>query len=173
MLTPKKDVQTVTSQGASVAPIIQGVSVRYATTHPDERGSVTEIFDPHWGFVDAPLVYLYEFTIRPGIVKGWVKHELQTDRIFLQCGAVRFVLYDDRPDSATYQMLNQFTLSEQNRGVICFPPGVYHALENVGTTDVVCLNLPTHPYNHEDPDKFRLPLDNELIPFHFEGRTGR
>lgn len=172
MTTPKKDVQTVTSQGVSLAPIIEGVFLRYATTHPDERGSVTEVFDPRWGFVDQPMVYLYEFTIRPGIVKGWIKHEHQTDRVFLQRGALRVVLYDDRPESPTYKMLNQFTLTEQNRGMICYPSGVYHALENVGTTDVICLNTPTRPYSHENPDKYRLPLDNDLIPFKFAGRVG-
>ncbi len=172
MNSPRKDAQTVTPDGEPIAPMIEGVKLRYAITHPDERGSVTEVFDPRWGFTDAPLVYLYEFTIRPGIVKGWIKHALQTDRIFLQRGSVRVVLYDDRPDSLTYQMLNQFTLTEQNRGVICFPPEVYHALENVGMTDVVCINMPTHAYNHENPDKYRLPLENDLIPFKFGGRMG-
>jgi dTDP-4-dehydrorhamnose 3,5-epimerase len=56
--------------------------------------------------------------------------------------------------------------------MICYPSGVYHALENVGTTDVICLNTPTRAYNHEDPDKYRLPLDNDLIPFKFRGKTG-
>jgi dTDP-4-dehydrorhamnose 3,5-epimerase len=172
MDSPQKDVQTVTPEGESVAPIIQDVQLRYATTHPDERGSVTEIFDPRWGFTDEPMVYLYEFTIRPGIVKGWIKHEQQTDRVFLQRGSLRVVLYDDRPDSPTYQILNQFTFTEHNRGMICYPSGVYHALENVGTTDVICLNTPTRAYNHEDPDKYRLPLDNDLIPFKFRGKTG-
>jgi dTDP-4-dehydrorhamnose 3,5-epimerase len=102
------------------------------------------------------------------VVKGWVKHEFQTDRLFLQRGAVRIVLYDDREDSPTYGMINQFTFTEQNRGVICVPPGIYHALENVGTSDAICLNFPTQPYNHAEPDKYRLPLDTELIPFKFE-----
>jgi dTDP-4-dehydrorhamnose 3,5-epimerase len=172
MILPKKDIQTVTPAGESVSPIIDGVRVRYATTHPDERGSVTEVFNPLWGFTNEPLVYVYEFTIRPGCAKGWIMHKLQTDRVFLQRGALRVVLYDDRADSPTYQMLNQFTLTEQNRGLICYPPGVYHALQNVGTTDTICINMPTRAYNHENPDKYRLPLNNDTIPFRFEGITG-
>jgi dTDP-4-dehydrorhamnose 3,5-epimerase len=30
------------------------------------------------------------------------------------------------------------------------------------------MNLPTRPYNHEDPDKYRLPLKNDYIPFSFD-----
>lgn len=172
MLTAKKDSQTVKPTGEPIAPIIAGVQLRYATTNADERGSLTELFNPAWAILDAPLVYAYEFTIRPGVVKGWVMHILQMDRIFLQRGAVRMVLYDDRAESPTYRMLNQFTFTEQNRGLICYPARIYHALQNVGTTDALLVNMPTRPYNHEDPDKYRLPVNNEYIPFKFEGITG-
>lgn len=172
MISAKKDAQTVTPAGERVAPIIEGVSVRYAVTQPDERGSITEVFDPRWAISPDALVYLYEFTIRPGIIKGWIKHFHQTDRVFLQQGAVRFVLYDDRPDSPTYQMINQFTLTEQNRGMLLYPSGVFHALENVGSTDALLLNMPTRPYNHQDPDKYRIPLVNDQIPFKFSNPKG-
>lgn len=172
MISATKDVQTVTAAGERIAPIIEGVSVRYAITQPDERGSITEVFDPRWAISTDPMVYLYEFTIRPSTIKGWIKHFDQTDRVFLQRGAVRFVLYDDRPDSPTYQMINQFTLTEQNRGMLLYPAGVFHALENVGSTDAVLLNMPTRPYNHQDPDKYRIPLVNDLIPFKFSNPKG-
>jgi hypothetical protein len=29
-----------------------------ATTHLDERGEVCEIYNPAWGVMDAPLVYV-------------------------------------------------------------------------------------------------------------------
>ena len=172
MTLPKKDSQTVTPDGESIAQPIAGVLVHYARTQADERGSLTELYDPRWGMMAEPMVYLYEFTIRPGAAKGWIMHKLQTDRIFLLRGAVRIVLYDDRATSPTYRMLNQYTLTEQNRGLICYPAGVYHALENVGMTEALLINLPTRPYNHEDPDKYRLPLDNDVIPFKFKRVTG-
>jgi dTDP-4-dehydrorhamnose 3,5-epimerase len=49
---------------------------------------------------------------------------------------------------------------------------VYHGLQNVGLVDAVFINMPTRPYDHADPDKFRLPLTNDLIPFDFSLSKG-
>ena len=79
--------------------MIDGVRVRPAITHPDNRGTVCEIVSDDWD--DKPLVHVYEITIRPGVIKGWVKHDLQDDRLFMAAGSLRVVLYDDREDSPT------------------------------------------------------------------------
>jgi dTDP-4-dehydrorhamnose 3,5-epimerase len=68
----KKDRQTVTPEGKSVLPLIHDVHIRYAVTHPDERGTICEIYNPAWNFSDAPVVYVYQVTLRPRRVKGWV-----------------------------------------------------------------------------------------------------
>ena len=52
------------------------------------------------------------------------------------------------------------------------PKGVFHAVQNLGQTEAVFINLPTRAYNHEDPDKYRLPLKNDLIPFSFDDGRG-
>jgi dTDP-4-dehydrorhamnose 3,5-epimerase len=165
---PVKDVQTVTADGEIVAPLIEGVRIRPAITHSDARGTVCEIYNPAWGILEAPLVYVYQTTIRPRRVKGWVLHREQDDRLFFSLGTVKIVLYDDRPGSPTHKMLNEIHLGGYNRGLITIPRGVYHALENVGETDVLFINMPTRPYNHADPDKYRLPLDTDLIPYRFD-----
>jgi len=38
--------------------------------------------------------------------------------------------------------------------------------------DAYFVNLPTRPYAHDDPDKYRLPPRNDLIPFAFDERPG-
>ena len=167
-LQGKRDASTVTPQGESKQPLIDGVLVRRAVTHVDDRGTLTEIYDPAWGLSDQPLVYLYQSTLRPGKVKGWIQHHVQTDRLFVGAGFLRFVLYDDRPESPTYRCINQIYISEQNRGIITIPSYVWHAVHNVGSSEALFMNLPTLPYNHENPDKYRLPLDTDLIPFSFK-----
>jgi len=52
------------------------------------------------------------------------------------------------------------------------PAGVWHADQNVGTTDLVVVNFPTIQYNHQAPDKYRLPLDTDKIPYSFAPRLG-
>jgi dTDP-4-dehydrorhamnose 3,5-epimerase len=159
--------QTVTPEGKRIGELIDGVVTRQSVTHPDERGTLCEIFNPAWDLSDDPLVYVYQITIRPGQVKGFVLHKTYSDRLFFSFGTVKVVLYDDREGSPTRGMLNELHFSEHNRGNLVIPPGVWHAVKNVGTTDSVMVNCPTRPYTHDDPDKWALPRDSDLIPYRF------
>jgi dTDP-4-dehydrorhamnose 3,5-epimerase len=169
---PEKSPQTVTVNGARVAPIIHGVRIHQQVTQQDERGSVTEVYSPFWNFDDVPLVFLYTVAVRPGKVKGWAVHYEQIDRYFFYEGTLKLVLYDDRSDSPTHGMINELYFSEANRSLVMVPPHVYHAVHNVGSTDGLMINFPSHPYRHADPDKYTLPLQNDLIPYKFEASLG-
>ena len=85
----KKDVQTTTADGAPILNLIDGVKLRPATTLHDDRGTLCEILNPAWQLHEAPIVYVYQFTIRPGKIKGWHQHHLHDDRIFLSQGTVK------------------------------------------------------------------------------------
>ncbi len=129
------------------------------------------MFRPSWGFHPDPLVYVYYVTLRPGSIRGWVVHRKQDDRIFTAGGALQWAFFDDRADSPTRGLLNVHTWSERNRVLFTIPVGVYHAVKNVGVTEAHFVNMPNQPYDHADPDKFRLPLENDLIPFAFKSDT--
>src|ERR1019366_9985517 len=47
-------------------------------------------------------------------------------------------------------------LTEQNRRIVNIPRLVWHADHNIGSKDVIAVNLPTRPYEHANPDKYRL-----------------
>jgi dTDP-4-dehydrorhamnose 3,5-epimerase len=169
---PIQDRQTVTPEGKRIEPRIAGVVVRPAVTHLDDRGELCEIYNPAWGIHAEPMVYAYQSMVRPHKVKGWIVHHLQDDRLFVSLGTLRIVLYDARDDSSTYGTINEIFLGERNRAMIIIPRGVYHAVHNVGDTDAWFVNLPTRPYDHANPDKYRLPLDTDLIPFRFDEKLG-
>lgn len=160
-----KDNKTVNINGESIQKLIDGVNLRKLNTIADERGSICEVYDLRWGFHDEPLVYVYSVRIRPRQYKGWVCHKYQDDRLFFELGEIKMVLYDGREDSPTYRRLNEFMLGTNNRALISIPAGVWHLLFNVGTADAIFINMPTKPFNHEDPDKYRLPLNNDIIPY--------
>jgi dTDP-4-dehydrorhamnose 3,5-epimerase len=168
----KKSEQTVRVDGTRVATRIDGVKIHQQVTQQDERGTLTEIYSPYWEFDALPLVFLYTVTVRPGKAKGWAVHHDQVDRYFFFQGAIKLVLYDDRADSPTYRLVNELYFSEINRSLVLVPPYVYHAVQNVGTTDALLINLPSEPYRHNDPDKYTLPLNNDLIPYTFEPVIG-
>lgn len=172
-LQPEKARQTVNADGTSVAPRIAGVTLYSPPTHQDHRGTLCEIYQPSWGYDAIPLVSAYLVTVRPGQVKGWAVHHNQTDRYFFVSGTLKLVLFDGRPDSPTHGMINEMVFSEINRSLVTAPPGVYHAVENIGVVDGLMFNLPSEPYNYLEPDKSVLPLDTDQIPYKFNSfQTG-
>jgi dTDP-4-dehydrorhamnose 3,5-epimerase len=166
-----KDRQSVTGDGKPVAEIIDGVLTRPTVTLSDERGELAVILSEGWPeLLGASIPHVYLTTIQPGIVKGWVCHKNQSDRSVVLFGRLRWVLYDGRPGSRTLGVLQTLTFTERNRHLVVVPAGVWHAVENVGSGEAAFVNLPTLAYQHEDPDKFRLPLDTSEIPFRFPSR---
>lgn len=167
-----RDVQKVSSDGIAVSRLTEGVRFKELPTHADARGTVVEMFNPQWDWHPDPLVFAYSFTIRPGLVKGWNLHKEHEDRYFVLQGEMDLVLYDPRPDSSTCGEVCRIALSEHNRRLVNVPRNVWHADHNLGTKDVVVVNFPTKPYDHANPDKYRLPIDSDLIPYSFRGARG-
>jgi dTDP-4-dehydrorhamnose 3,5-epimerase len=173
MTIEQRDVQTVTPDGEIVAAVPHGVRFKDLITQTDDRGTVVELFDTRWDFHGDPLVFAYSFTIRPGWAKGWGMHKEHEDRYFILYGEMELVLYDERPDSPTHGLVSRIILSEHRRRIMNIPRGVWHADRNIGDKDVIVVNFPTICYDHTNPDKYRLPLDNDRIPFKFpEGTKG-
>ncbi len=169
---PTPDPATVNAAGEPLAPLPHGVTFRRAVTQLDDRGSVCEMYDPRWQWHPDPVVFVYMFTLRPGKVKGWGLHKLHEDRYFVLLGEMQIVMYDVRPSSPTNGQISRVVLSEYDRRLMNIPAGVWHANLNIGTKDAVVVNFPTRPYEHDKPDKYRLPLDTTEIPYKFENVSG-
>lgn len=167
-----RDRQMASPEGQPVRRLTHGVSLRPLPVHHDARGSVLELFDARWGWHSDPLVFAYVFTIQPGVVKGWNLHREHEDRYALVQGTMELVLFDPRPDSPTCGEVCRIVLSEHQRSLVNVPCNVWHADHNIGTTEVVVVNFPTTPYDHANPDKYRLPLTTDLIPHSFGDARG-
>jgi dTDP-4-dehydrorhamnose 3,5-epimerase len=168
----KRDVATVKTTGQSIVSPLDGMNIRHIELHTDERGIVFEIFDRRWDWHPDPIVFAYCFTVRPGIVKGWGLHKEHEDRYVLLQGELELVVYDVRPDSKTRGEVRKIHLSEQNRQLVNIPRFVWHADRNIGLKDALVVNFPTAPYDHANPDKYRLPVDTHLIPHAFGNSKG-
>jgi len=166
-----QDGATVRPDGVPLRRLADGVTIRRLITHTDERGTVTELFDPGWRYHKDPLVFCYTFTIRPGVVKGWNLHRRHEDRYALLQGEMELVFFDPRPESPTCGEVSRIVLSERDRCIVNVPANVWHADRNIGGSDAVVINFPTIPYDHAAPDKWRLPIDTPLIPHRFPAGT--
>ena len=161
---PRQDPPTVTPEGhaARAADRRRRRALPAADRGSPRRG--LEVYRPSWGVHDEPLVYVYQVRIRPGAIKGWVIHEHQDDRLFFVSGSCAGGSTTIGPDSPTRGRVNDLVFSERAPALLVIPRGVYHAVRNIGTVDAIFVNMPTRPYEHESPDKLRLPLTNALHP---------
>ena len=169
---PVQDKETVNAAGETLTVLPHGLTFHRVPTHLDDRGSVCEMFDTRWNWHPEPIHFVYSYTIRPGRVKGWGMHKLHEDRYFVLFGEMEVVMYDSRPDSPTRGTVASVVLSHYDRRIMNIPTHVWHACRNLGQTDVVVVNFPTIPYDHSNPDKYRLPLDTDEIPYKFADRAG-
>jgi dTDP-4-dehydrorhamnose 3,5-epimerase len=145
-------------------PTITGVSLKPLRVIPDERGWLTEILRCDDDiFTQFGQVYLT--TAYPGVVKAWHYHKKQTDNFTCVRGMMKVALYDAREDSLTYKTLMELFIGENNPILVTVPPGVYHGFKAIGPETAYFLSVPTHPYDYQEPDEYRLPPDTDEIPY--------
>jgi len=151
--------------------MIDGVKTKPLAVRPDERGRVMEILRRDDGlFLRFGQVYMT--TTYPGVVKAWHKHEKQADNIACVAGMIKMALYDGRPGSPTRGEVNEFTLGVHNPMLVQVPPGVHHGWMGVSLEEAVIINIPTEPYDRDNPDEQRLdPHDND-IPYVWKRKDG-
>jgi dTDP-4-dehydrorhamnose 3,5-epimerase len=150
---------------------IKGVRIKPLRVIPDERGRLMEIIrcdDPI--FVKFGQVYLT--TAYPGVVKAWHYHKVQTDNFAVVSGMMKVVLYDDRPDSPTRGVLEEYCIGDHNPIVLQIPNGVYHGFKCISQTEALVINTPTEPYNYKQPDEYRLPPHGGPIPYDWSRKDG-
>jgi dTDP-4-dehydrorhamnose 3,5-epimerase len=161
----KKDPQLITSDWRKLQELLEGVFVREVLHVPRDHGVITEVFRPEWDPTDLPVVHIYQARLFPGALGAWSCHAQNTDRLFVNQGHVKIVLYDARVHSKTYGMVNEFHSGDARPFLLVIPSGVWHGLQNLGTSEALVLNFPTKPYDYEDPDHYRLPYDTSEIPY--------
>jgi len=151
--------------------MIQGIKIKQLKIYPDERGRVMEILRKDEDiYKDFGQVYLT--TTYPSVVKAWHLHKIQTDSVACVKGMIKLVLYDGRLDSPTLGEVNEFFIGEHNPVLIQIPKEIYHGWKCVSSEEAFIINAPTHPYNTNAPDEYRLPYDTELIPYDWKIKMG-
>ena len=89
--------------------------------------------------------------------------------LFISHGTAKFVLKDDRPESATHGEMMTVVIGERKPALIAVPPGVYHgwmALED----DTQLISIASEVYNRQKPDEERIPPDSFGDVWEVKGR---
>jgi len=95
----------------------------------------------------------YFSTIKKGETKVWKKHLSMTLNIVVPMGKIRFVMYDDRPDSATFGDFNECVLSpETNYARLTVPPQVWMAFQGLDDYNLL-LNIANLEHNPDEVER--------------------
>jgi dTDP-4-dehydrorhamnose 3,5-epimerase len=144
--------------------MIDGVRVKKLKVLKDERGRLMEILRSD-DDIFLRFGQVYMTTAYPDVVKAWHYHRRQTDNFTCIRGKMLLVLYDPRDDSPTQGDVDRFEISLDNPMVVQIPQGVYHGFKAVGEDEAVVINVVTRPYDHDDPDEYRVDAFDNDIPF--------
>jgi len=144
--------------------MIEGLIVKDLTVITDGRGLLMEMLrsdDPDF----QRFGQVYITMVRPGVVKAWHYHKKQTDYFVCVGGTARVALYDSRDESSTKGEILDFEIGWQRQRLIIIPPGVCHGFMAVGAEPAYIVNVPTEPYDYENPDEYRRPYNDSQIGY--------
>jgi dTDP-4-dehydrorhamnose 3,5-epimerase len=96
---------------------------------------------------------------------------VQVDHFICVAGMVKLVLIDTREDSPTRSVVNEFFLGVQRPLLVVVPNLVYHGWKCTSAEMSLVVNLPTVPYNHDDPDELRVEPHGTL-PYDWTRKDG-
>ncbi|MEO0141569.1 MAG: dTDP-4-dehydrorhamnose 3,5-epimerase family protein [candidate division WOR-3 bacterium] len=149
---------------------IDGLRVKPLRVIPDDRGWLTEILrsdDPDFRVFGQ----VYLTAVYPGVIKAWHYHKHQTDFVACVRGMIRLGLYDPRDDSPTKGMITELFIGDLNPCLVVIPPLVMHGFQALGSETALVINVPDKLYNYENPDEFRVRIDDPSVPFIWEIRN--
>ncbi len=160
----RQDPQLITSSWHRLQDPIEGVVVHEVLHVPGDRGTLTELYRGEWD-VAGPVAQVFYIQLRGCAVSAWHCHLKAVDRLFAVSGCLKIVLFDARPNSPSHGLFNEFTVGEARPALIVVPPEVWHGVQNLDASPAALVNMPTHAYDYEAPDHYRLPSDTPEIPY--------
>ena len=113
---------------------------------------------------------IYFSCVFPGAIKAWHIHKRMTLNYAVPLGEIRFVLYDDRPDSPTRGEVQEMVLGPDTYCLVTVPPMIWNGFKGLGSETSIVANCATIPH---DPDEIvrRDPMDS-TIPYDWTAASG-
>lgn len=142
--------------------MIENVIVTPLRRIPDERGTILHMLTS-----SSPIYKqfgeIYFSTVYPGVIKGWHLHDRMTLNYCVVLGTIKFVLYDERPDSSTKGQIMELYPGDNNYVMVTVPPGVWNGFMGVGLIESIVANFTDIP--HDPAEIHRMDPLNNHIPY--------
>ncbi|MFA4901294.1 MAG: dTDP-4-dehydrorhamnose 3,5-epimerase family protein [Desulfobaccales bacterium] len=162
----------MTPEGHFLEINISGVICSPLSKYADQRGWLAEIFRQDELAPDHVPMMAYVSVTNPGLGRGPHAHQHQTDLFcFYGPGDFRVSLWDNRNDSPTFGVQQDFLLGESNPAILIIPPGVVHGYKNMSDYPGFVCNFANRLYRghgrSEAVDEIRFEND-PFSPFRLE-----
>jgi dTDP-4-dehydrorhamnose 3,5-epimerase len=145
--------------------MIEGVIVTPLKQILDERGKIM-----HMMRADGPgfqgFGEIYFSCVHPGAIKGWHIHKEMVLNYAVPHGNIKFVLYDDRPDSPTRGELQEIFMGPDNYCLVTVPPMVWNGFKGIGKEMAIVANCTNIGHRADEID--RLDPFHPSIPYNWE-----
>ena len=132
--------------------MINGVVVTPLRQIFDERGKVMHMLRE-----DSPIFSrfgeVYFSCTNPGAIKAWHLHKKMTLNYAVIYGEIKFVLFDDRPDSKTRGCIQEFFLSPENYCLVTVPPLIWNGFKGIGDKTSIVANCATLPHDPSEIER--------------------
>ncbi|MEN6566126.1 MAG: dTDP-4-dehydrorhamnose 3,5-epimerase family protein [Veillonellales bacterium] len=147
--------------------MIAGVKVKPLKQILDERGKIMHMLrcdaEEFLGFGE-----IYFSCIHPGAIKGWHIHKKMTLNYAVPHGNIKFVLYDDRPESSTRGEIQEIFLGSDNYCLVTVPPMIWNGFKGIGSEMAIVANCSSIPHDPQEIDRLdpfdpSIPYDWSLI----------
>jgi dTDP-4-dehydrorhamnose 3,5-epimerase len=126
---------------------IDGVILKPLMKHTDSRGWLCELFRHDEMPAEFHPVMAYISMTEPGVARGPHEHADQADYFcFLGPSNFKLYLWDNRPQSKTYQVRQVEMCGQDRPMLVIIPPGVVHAYKNIGDVPGIVFNCPNRLY---------------------------
>ena len=145
--------------------MIEGVKVTSLKQIFDERGKIMHMIRAD-SDVFTQFGEIYFSCINTGAIKAWHLHKQMTLNYAAIYGEIKFVLYDDRPNSKTKGCIDEYFLSPENYCLITVPPMVWNGFKGIGTKDSIVANCATIP--HDPLEIERKSAFDTSIPYDWQ-----
>lgn len=109
---------------------------------------------------------IYFSCIYPGAIKAWHIHKAMTLNYAVPHGRIKFVLYDDRPESTTCGEVQEIFLGPDNYCLVTVPPMVWNGFKGLGGETAIVANCASIPHDPTEID--RKPAFDPSIPYDWQ-----
>jgi len=141
----------------------EGVSITPLRIIEREQGNIMHGMkandNGYAGFGEAYFTF-----VKHRAIKGWKKHGQMTLNLLVPAGVVKFVLFDDRTDSATKGLFFEITISRMNYKRLTIPPEIWFAFQGIGEEENIVLNIAS--IRHDPGETDDRSLDDPGFIYH-------